>query len=191
MRLLATCLAIGVLVLSACGGGGGLKLGATGTSKSTGTGVTITPQGNCANLTCLDELLELTSNCVPSGSCTMAMSTTGIGICYTNGVKMSVVIASMASMSGTATMKNGSRVCYLVEGKLMGDSTSYVIEDPAGKTVATMGAGNATAASVPITCADGSTGTLDSTCGSEFTTLAATASLGSSAANCPQGPCAP
>jgi len=190
MRLLATCFAIGMLMLSACVDGGGLKFGAAGTSTSTGTVATITPQGNCAKLTCLDDLMELTSDCVPGGSCTMAMSATSIGICYKNGIKMSVAIASMASMSGAATVKNGSRVCYLVEGNLMGAS-NFAFKDPSGKAIATMGAGNATANSIPITCADGSTGTLDSTCGSEFAALAATASVSSGVANCTQGTCAP
>jgi hypothetical protein len=182
MRTLATCLGIGMLLLSACGSSSKDKGGAGGK----GGGTTLAPQGNCAALTCLDGLSSAMSSCAPSGTCTMSVSASAIGICYANGVKLGITGASATSMTGTVTVKNGSKVCYIMEAT----ETAYVIKDASGATIATMGAGADVSGGTPITCADGTTGTLDSTCGSGAEEVSTTiSSATNSALGCAQGDC--
>jgi hypothetical protein len=195
MRTLITCLGMGMLVLSACGSSDSAKGTGTSTSTSvstgigtgvdtgpstgTGTGTGITPQGNCANLTCMSDLVNLVSGCTPSGTCTSQTGLTGAAYCFSNGVKVSITM-NMTTMAATETVKKGSSVCFSADVT----GTNIVFKNGSGKVVATMNSTGST-----MTCADGSTGTLDSTCGSDATSTASSANP-TSFSDCTPGTCA-
>jgi hypothetical protein len=103
----------------------------------------------------MGDIVNAMADCTPSGTCTAQTSMTGAAYCYTNGVKMGMSF-DLATMSGTLTIKNASKVCMIAD--VTGDTIVY--KDTAGKTIATVvGTTNAT------TCPDGSTGIMDDTCG--------------------------
>jgi hypothetical protein len=114
--------------------------------------------------------------------------------CYSNGVKISVAMAGTTASSITETVKKGSSVCYTyVIGGLTGTGDmSIEIKNGSGKSVGTISVNSATSAET-VTCADGSTGTLDATCGSDVNSAASSASASGSttgASNCTTGTCA-
>jgi hypothetical protein len=157
----------------------------TGTKTSTGTGTKtsrITPRGNCAKLTCLDDFADLMTSCPLSGTCVTQQLGMSVNICYSNGVKMSAVISSTDSLLMSLTVKNGSKTCYT--GQV--DETSYVLKNTSGKQVATLDLTGYTMDEFPITCPDDTTGTLDSSCGAEVTSaISATGMNG----ECTDGTC--
>jgi hypothetical protein len=147
----------------------------TGAGTGTGTGTTITPQGNCAKLTCIGELYNAMADCTPSGACTSQESTLGSNYCYANGVKMGLTI-NITTMSANMTIKNASKVCLIAE--VTGNTIVY--KNSAGKTIAT-----ADATTNATTCADGSTGIMDDTCGGNSPST----SNPNSTENCTPGTC--
>jgi hypothetical protein len=201
MRALALCLGVGILLTASCGDDSKSSGTGTGTDTGTGTGTgtgPVTATGSCANLTCMNELFTLMSSCVPDGTCTTqtAMSGTSFSsnMCYSNGVKVSLSMAgTTAASSMTETVKKGSSVCYsyVMSGLTGASDVSVEIKNASGKTVGTITV-NSTTNVETVTCADGSTGTIDASCGDDVNSTAssATASGSSTGSGCTAGTCA-
>jgi hypothetical protein len=171
------------------GGTGGAADAGIETGPDAGMG---TLTGNCANLTCLNDLTVLMDGCSPSGTCTTqsATSTTAstINECFANGVKVQVAMGIAATSPFTETVKKGSSLCYsLVLTGLASTSSgdlTIVVKDASEATVATI-ISDSSGTSSKVTCPNGATGVVDGTCGS----LNDSTSSSSSTATCTEGTC--
>jgi hypothetical protein len=191
------CLGIGIILTAACGGSsgnggtGGTAAGGTGGGGSGGGGSgggSMSLTGACANLTCLNDMANLLTNCQPSGTCTQQASTTGTAACYSNGVKLQTGV-DMSTFATTMTAKNGSSVCYsMAIAGLLTASTTIVFKNPAGTTVGTIAA-NTTTGAMTVTCPGGTATVVDDSCGSGPGDLATTSENALSGAGCTQGAC--
>jgi hypothetical protein len=171
------------------GAAGGSGAGGSGAGGSGGGTVPLT--GACANLTCLNPLVDLLSGCPASGTCTQQTTVVGtsaaVNMCYSNGVKMSEAMdASMTSM--TMTVKNGSSVCYTMAISNMTSTTAMTIavKNPSGTTVATIATDSS--GNDVVTCPGGTPTVIDSTCGSDASSTSS-AVPGATTGACTTGTC--
>ena len=155
--------------------------GGSGAGHADASGVAL---GGCNFPNCL---ASLAASCQPSGTCTEQFdnSTLATSSCFANGVKQILTIDPITGDS-ILTYKNGSVLCYTVEipAVALGTPTeTLAFKNSTGQVVAT-GTSNIAGTTQTITCAGGSTVTLNPACntaGSDFTGYW----------SCSQGTCAP
>ncbi len=199
MRALAMCLGIGIILTAACGGSsgnggtGGTAAGGTGGGGSGGGGSgggSMSLTGACANLTCLNDMANLLTNCQPSGTCTQQASTTGNVACYSNGVKVQTGL-DPSTYAMTMTAKNGSSACYSLPITVVSaTSTTIMVKNPAGTTLGTIAVdSSAGAMAMTVTCPGGTATVIDDSCGSGPTDLGMTLETALLGTGCTQGDC--
>jgi len=97
------------------------------------------PSGAANNACAIPCLASLRRDCVPGGACTHEFAAGGGRVCYANGFQqaVSVSISDMTSTS-TSTFSLNGETCWSIEtvSDLSGSSSS-VIKDGQGKTIAT------------------------------------------------------
>ena len=177
MRKIEISLVTGILWLAACGGGNGLGDGGAGDSSG-------------CKLSCLVTMANLTSSCQPSGTCTeQAIGTTSASACYSNGIKMSVSMATSSSdlMSMSIGVKKNGTPCFsmAVSDAASGDTT-VIFKNASGTTVATVVTGGSSGTTV--TCPGGSPSGIDTACNADYT--AANSATSWNTGNCSPGTCA-
>jgi len=168
---------------------GSFSEGGTGGGGTGGSSTILT--GNCANLTCMDPMIALLSTCQvgATDTCTQQATMSSaivLNECYSNGVKMQISTGLDVS-SMTATVKNGSSVCYsmLVSG-LDGNVMTIVVKDGSGTTVGTIAQDNTTGLAT-ITCPGGVPTIDDGSCGGS--NMTSTGTMPGGGAACTTGIC--
>jgi hypothetical protein len=94
--------------------------------------------------------------CGPSGACTSGSG----GICYANGVKLSITRADGSSSTITTARKSDGAVCYAVQVEVKDGMGTSTFRSAGGDTVATVKHDPARASLWTVSC-DGSTQTFD------------------------------
>jgi hypothetical protein len=110
-------------------------------------------------LTCLPPCLARVfaqQGCGPSGACTSGSG----GICYANGVKVSITRADGSAATTSTTRKSDGAVCYAVSIEVTGGAGTSTFRSATGDTVATV-KHDATRASLWTVTCDGKTETFD------------------------------
>jgi hypothetical protein len=152
------------LFLAGCGGGSG----------NTGDGG-VTSSSSC-NLSCLVQATKMMESCIPSGTCVFQKTSTGGAMCFSNGVKGSVLVTSTSSSSSSATItfKQNSRICFSMvvtttDTASGGDTSTTTFKNAEGGAVATISSGDGMEPTVA--CPGKAASPLDPTCETESSSV--------------------